>query len=121
MTLASWPGTLPQSPLMDGLEFQRANNKVSFSTEVGEPKERRRFTGRRKTVPLQLPALSTTQKDEFITFYETTLNDGADFFTWDDFETGEMGVAYKFVDPAPTVRSINGSQWRVSMTIRRIY
>ncbi|MCI0557370.1 MAG: hypothetical protein MN733_02665, partial [Nitrososphaera sp.] len=118
--LAVWPAELPQSPLLEGLSFGRVNNKVTFIVEGGnESKERKRFTGKRRVIPVQL-LLTQEQKDIFDTFYDTTLDDGVQFFTWKDFETGDVNVTYKFEDPQPTAE-FTGVSWRVQMMLLRVY
>jgi len=97
-----------------------------FDTEVGDPIERRRFTGKRKIVSLSWPQITQAQKDIFDDFYDNLLEDGSLLFVWKDFETGELAVNYKFVDPrpqvTPTVPDASGDmQWKISATIRRIF
>lgn len=121
-----WPSELPQSPLLQGLGFNRIPNTVSFETEVGDTIDRRRFTGKRTVVSISLPQCTQFQKDLFDEFYDETTKGGSLLFTWKDFETGISGAVYKFVDPHPTVAPstpdpAGGSNWRINFTMRRIY
>lgn len=124
--MAAWPASLPQNPLFRGLSTNRIRNSIDFEVEVGESISRRRFTGRRKIVEITLPECTETQKDTFVTFYETTTVDGNDVFTWDDFETGDTDVNYVFVSTStPRIEplSVRGGNptWKISFVVRRIY
>lgn len=124
--MVAFPAALPQSPLLQGLDFTRLTSSVIFEPEVGESIGRRRFTGNRKTIPFVLPVCSQEQHSIFFTFYDVTLEDGNLPFTWKDFETGELNVTYVFVDPRPKAApiapdSMGAMQWRISATIRRMF
>ncbi len=125
MVLAVFPAGIPQSPLMSGLEFKKVRNSIEFETEVGDSIGRRRFTGKRKMIPMTLPQMTLAQKTSLDTFYDTTLLDGTLAFTWKDFETGDTGVTYKFQGPpsfkATVPDSSNDMQWKVTFTLFRIY
>lgn len=119
--VAVYPAELPQSPLLDGLEFTREPNSINFEVEVGEGKGRRRFTGQRRTFPFQI-IVTQAQREIWDTFYDDTLADGTQLFFWTDPYTGETGVTFKFVnDSAPTITPLPPGKWKISTTVRRVF
>jgi hypothetical protein len=120
-TLPQWPSELPQSPLMDGLDIVRLANSIETNMDVGDPKSRRRFTGRRSIMTFGI-IVTAYQKSIFDNFYDNTLVDGNQPFTWTDIETGETAVTFVFEkDSPPKHQPIGGTKWRIDMAIRRIY
>lgn len=124
--MADFPIEMPQSPLIGDLSFSRISNSLVFDTEVGDPIERRRFTGKRKTINISWPQCSQAAKDAFDNFYDNILEDGSLYFTYTDFETGETGVTFKFMDPRPTAiptipDALGDMQWKISAVLRRIF
>lgn len=115
-----WPAELPQSPLFDSLQFQKVSNKISSDVEVGEGKERRRYTGKRRVMSFAMN-LTSEQKAIWDDFYDNILSDGVNLFSWKDPYTGETGVVFKFTDPAPKMIPISGSGWRVDAAVRRLF
>ena len=83
---ASWPGSLPQKPLL-GFTEQRQRNLAMFSPDVGPPKMRRRSTAVPVNSSITLK-LTDTQLATFDLFFEVTLADGTLPFTWPHPRTG---------------------------------
>jgi hypothetical protein len=80
---AAWPGTLPDTALMEGLIYAPMDQSVSTQMETGPPKRRRRFST--DVIPVQVPLILTgTELTAFLAFYNTTLDGGSAPFTWKD-------------------------------------
>ena len=93
--MASWPGTLPQTPLLQGFSQLERDTKIRSGMSYGPAKVRKRTTVIIYDVKMSL-LLSTADKDILKTFYLTTTNEGIDKFDWVDHLNGGT-VNYKFV------------------------
>lgn len=80
--MATWPATLPQTLLYDLTEKRQAG-KVRSTMEQGPAKQRTRFTAVTKDYDGSL-VMTQAQIATFKTFYEDTLGQGAESFTWVD-------------------------------------
>lgn len=79
--MANWPGTLPQSFLVDGFSLTKQKGADNNQTDVGPTISRQRFTatsrfftGRMFMTPTQFATLES--------FYRDTLFQGSTAFTW---------------------------------------
>ena len=104
--MATWPASLPQTLLYDLTEKRQAG-KVRSQMDTGPAKQRKRFTA---TVKEYVGALILTQAQlaTFKTFYETTLGEGVDSFTWVDPFT-EVSASLRFGDGEPEVQMVRPS------------
>jgi len=82
MAVPVWPATLPQCPLLNGWDETPQPSVTSFIPEVGPPKARRRSTAK-VWISSVTYRMSNAQILTFLTFYETTLEDGSLPFSWD--------------------------------------
>jgi hypothetical protein len=117
--MANWPVTIPQDFLREGFSRTPQPNVISFGTEVGEGKARRRSTARVKvhTASMQL---TLEQAQSFEAWFEDDLKDGALSFQMADPFKGDFGN-WKFDTATPhTLRELAEDLWLLSMTIRRI-
>ncbi len=112
--MAVWPASLPQTPLLRGFSQGLEDNLLRTEMDAGKDKVRRRFTAGIKPVRAST-ILTTTQKDTLITFYETTINDGADEWDWTDHLNGGT-VQYRFLSP-PDIRRLSGTKWEAAMQL----
>lgn len=79
MTTAAWPSTIPQCPIL-AFQEKPQTNVASFKPEVGPPKMRRRSTAKSWLTDVTF-RMTNAQVVTFLTFYETTLEDGSLPFT----------------------------------------
>ena len=80
--MASWPGTLPQTVLATAVRT-RQSGRVRSSMDSGPAKQRQRFSATTKNYDAEI-IVTGAQLTTFNTFYETTLGNGTDSFTWTD-------------------------------------
>lgn len=71
-----WPVTLPQKPLYAGNQETLPNNVISFSTEGGPAKRRKRYTAKGGTFPMTFK-MTAAQLATYRTFYNDTIEQGA--------------------------------------------
>lgn len=93
----AWPGTLPQTPLLEGYTESLPNQVIRSQMETGPAKVRRRFTAAIKPFTVNL-LMTLAQTVTLETFYETTLNGGVDQFTWLHPRTTDA-ITFRFVSP----------------------
>ena len=84
---AAWPVSLPAYPRRD-LTWSPKPNVISFGTEVGKGKRRRRSTYRSKLWSLSF-IMTDAQLADFVAFFEDDLEDGALPFEWVYPRTGD--------------------------------
>lgn len=94
--MANWPSTLPQSLLTAGLSRKHQPAKLRSKMDSGPAKQRTRFTAAVKMFDSTL-ILTGAQLTIFYNFYETTLGQGADSFTWKDPFT-DVACDLRFMD-----------------------
>jgi hypothetical protein len=86
-TAINWPSTLPGHPI-GSWSYKPQTSIIKSNMEVGEPKRRLRTTALYKKFSGTLE-MSAAQVETFITFVETTLNNGVLTFNWPDFINDE--------------------------------
>lgn len=99
--MASWPGTLPQTILATATRT-RQSGRVRSTMDSGPAKQRQRFTAVTKNYDAQI-ILTGAQLTTFNTFYETTIGNGTDSFTWTDPFTGVSETLRFREDPQETI------------------
>lgn len=99
--MASWPGTLPQTILATATRT-RQSGRVRSSMDSGPAKQRQRLTAVTKNYDAQI-ILTGAQLTTFNTFYETTIGNGTDSFTWTDPFTGSSETLRFREDPQETI------------------
>lgn len=111
-------------PSPDGFTAARQSNKIEFSTERGDSKVRRAYTGAIKDFDASF-TLTSPQADILDEFHDTTLVDGVEPFTWTDPRTLESGT-FRFLEPPQfsplggNPDSSNGIAWKAACKIRRV-
>ncbi len=83
---ATWPGTLPQSPI-HGWSERKLPNVVDSDTDAGPSKRRRRFTAAVRRITLSV-WLTLDQRATLEGFHTATLSDGSLPFDWVHPATG---------------------------------
>lgn len=117
--MPTWPETLPQVSLIDGLSYAPVQNVVAFATETGPGKLRRRSTARSKVVTMRF-LLDETQRATFLAFFEDDLEDGALTFELDDPVTGEL-AKWRFDPASPYSLTTPGRpNWSLSMNLLQV-
>lgn len=111
--MATWPATLPSSPLADGFNEQPPNLAIRTDMDAGPAKVRRRFTAgvRPMTVMFLLTKAQVATLDEF---YTSTLSGGTIRFDWTHPRTGSA-VEFRFTAP-PEYRA-DSDLWQVTMSL----
>jgi len=103
-----WPPTLPQLPLEESYQERPGEQTLRTEMTSGPSKTRRRFTADIRKFQMTFLMLNTdiTTLDSF---YDATLNGGADAFDFVDVRTGNV-ISLKFVSP-PIYTIVNGPHW----------
>ena len=114
---AAWPGTVNQYMRRNNYSEAPEANKASFQPEVGPPIERRRSSI--STVLIVGEGRGTrTEWDNLVTFYRTTLLDGALPFTRTNPDTGGT-ITCVFTEP-PKLISVGARYRHYSLSFRQI-
>jgi len=113
--MATWPASLPQSPLLDGYK-NRPQDSVLRSDFDGYTKQRNRFTAVLNTVTERY-FFTDAQYSTFKQFFETTLSNGSIEFQKPDPESGTTPL-YRFVEPYDPARV--GLYWIVTCNLEKL-
>lgn len=116
--MATWPGGLLQSPMREGFSQSFEDNLLRTNMDAGVAKQRLRTTSGPKTVRCKVFLNDATDLSTFTTFFNTTINYGADEFEWTDHVEGGT-VNYRFIRP-PTISKKGSSSWIVDMELEII-
>ena len=119
--MTAWPASLPQKPATGGWNGGPQDNRVSFQPEVGPNIDRRRGTARAHIYDARYAALTVTQLNTFVAFFETDLSDGIDTFTWTDPVYADAGV-WRFMPSSPpyTISEIGGDLYDLTFKVMRV-
>lgn len=113
-----WPASLPQSALR-GRSRAPLPNVISFGTEVGPGKVRRRSTARVKAHAFSF-LMTGAQVKIFEAFFENDLADGALSFRWNDPVAGTTGT-WRFDTSAPySETEVGPDQTQIDVKLNRI-
>lgn len=112
--MAAWPVSLPQYALADSYQESPRDILVRSSVDVGPEKRRPRYTSKPVDVSFAL-LMTSAQIDTFETFFEATLNWGADDFTWIHQRT-LAAATYTFA-ARPSYQPLGGGFWRVALQL----
>lgn len=109
--MATWPGTLPQQPLIRGYSRTHQPQTVRTEMSAGPAFVRRRFTAA-STLFAESFVLDKTQRQTFWDFFNNTCAGGSLAFDWTDPVTG--GAAeFRFVE-VPSERALSGIIFEVT-------
>lgn len=114
---ATWPGSLPQTPLPDNFNEALADNAVRFKPDVGPPKTRRRGTA--AETPMQVTFyMHANQRADLTTFFRDTLLSGTLPFLWNDPITQVLST-FMFAAPPP-MPVVGPTLSKVSLSLYRL-
>lgn len=112
--MATWPVTLPQSPLLAGYKEDPVDSRIRSSVDAGAQKVRNRYTANVINVTEQY-WLTEAQYNTFIDFYEDTLGNGAESFSKPHpFRIGTK--LYRFLSPYSQMNS-SGNFYQVQLNL----
>lgn len=112
--MPAWPGSLPQKPLLEGLQEQAPTLTVRTQMDAGPPKIRKRFTAGIRLFSLLL-SLTKAQVETLDVFFVTTSNGGATPFDWTHPRTA-ASVTFRFVSP-PAYHPLADDVWRAQLEL----
>lgn len=115
--MASWPATLPQQVLRDGLGETLPDTALRTSMDVGPAKLRRRSSAAVRPISAAVN-LSTSQAADLETFYVSTLEGGTLPFDMADPRTGTT-YSFRFTSP-PGLSPLGATIWRASLALERL-
>jgi hypothetical protein len=95
--MATWPATLPQSPLINGYNEVPEDARLVSEVDAGSRKIRNRYTAASEFVNENY-VLTAAQYATLKSFYKTTLGNGAEEFTKENPIT-ETDLLYRFTAP----------------------
>ena len=111
--MATWPETLPQSPLVDGFSSTKADGRLRSSMDAGPDKVRRRFTAVPKILTCSF-YMTAAQRTSFWTFFDDTLIEGSLKYDWAHPITKVVSECR--IKDVPEEIKI-GYGWRISFTV----
>jgi len=113
--MSTWPANLP-GPILEGFSKKRLTGLKSTDMEIGPPRSRRVTTSRYSEVSVKW-LFTQDQYDKFITFFETALHAGSDWFdaTWRI--DGMRSAKSLRVKGGEFSDERQGDHWRVSATL----
>lgn len=97
-----WPASLEQKLQVQGFQQTLGNTVIKSETEIGLPKERRRFTKGIDRIGATI-IINRTDIATFDNFYNTTLNGGILTFEFTD-PISDTLKEYKFDTSSPPVK-----------------
>lgn len=114
MANPTWPATLPQVLLLEGMQEQSPNVTVRTSMDAGPAKVRRRFSAGVRNFQGRL-VLTTEQVETLDVFHQETLLGGAVAFDWTHPRKG-TAVAMRIIEP-PAYRPLGAGQWETALSL----
>lgn len=112
----AWPAGLPQHVLVDGYNEGEAKTNISTQPDIGPPITRTRTTAGPRPLAFSL-LLTGADLGTLLTFYRTTLANGALPFTFPAPRGGETYLVKFQEDGAPNVTSAGGDNYNVAMKV----
>lgn len=114
--METWPHSLPQCPLVEGYSEEVNNTRLESMPDAGAAKVRNRFTA----VPINITEnyyLTAQQKEDFLTFYHTTIKNGAENFLKPYYSNGQNRV-YRISPSSTYSLEFNGVFWMLSLELQ---
>ena len=115
--MASWPVTLPQYVLREGLGETLPDTALRTEMDAGPAKLRRRTSAAVRPISAAVN-LSTSQAADLETFYVDTLEGGTLPFDMADPRTGTT-YSFRFTAP-PALYPLGATLWRASLALERL-
>lgn len=97
--MATWPASLPQSPLVNGFSRQKLQNRRSFEPEGGKSTHILFYSAVPEIMEVSF-IMDESQRQTFNTFYENDTLFGTQPFTFKDPQT-QNDVTVRFVGDPP--------------------
>jgi hypothetical protein len=117
---AAWPDTLPRYAKV-GRSGGPQSNVVSFQPEIGPSIDRRRASLALRRYQVELPPMTQSERDVFVTFFEETLHDGVLPFTfWDPFSDGDRLFRFVPADPPYVETFVTGGLIAIRFELTRL-
>jgi len=110
--MTAWPGSLPQTPLVQGYVQSYKDTAIRSTMDQGPDKLRRRVTKPLRLVQMQF-MMTLAQVQTLRTFYNTTIQ-GIGLVDMTDSLTG-VTTNYRFVGP-PSFNFVEANNWAVGIT-----
>jgi hypothetical protein len=115
--MSTWPVTLPASPLINGYNEVDEDSRLVSDVDAGQRKIRNRYTANAKFITENY-ILTETQYIALMTFYRTTLSNGATPFTKQHPIT-ETSMLYRFNAPI-NLNSVEYPYYSVTLSLEII-
>jgi len=116
-----WPVSLPQT-LEIGAQETRQPGLLRFDTDIGPPKQRRRFSATSRFFSGTM-LMTAAQRATFETFYVTTSQQGSAAFDYIDPLDGST-QDFRFTAPPQFEALVGGAAgaalWRASVSLERV-
>ena len=116
MTSITWPSTLPQVLLLDGLNGKKKSSVVRTEMDAGPSKQRRRYTIATKDFKGCI-VVTESQRQLLSDFYDNVLGHGALRFVMKDPQTLEYSE-FRFKEDYDE-DSLDGN-WRITMNLEKM-
>lgn len=115
MSIAEWPSTIPDSPLLEDYNRTTQPSRVISNVGAGANKMRGRFRATPRPVT-EVFVMKDSEREIFENFYQNDINGGAERFLKQDPVTG-LVKEYRFRESEPEIDNIgydnNGPVWRI--------
>lgn len=116
MTSITWPSTLPQVLLLDGLNGKKKSSVVRTEMDSGPAKQRRRYTVSTKYFKGSM-VVTESQRRILENFYDNILGHGTIRFVMKDPQTLEY-AEFRFKEEYDE-DSLDGN-WRITMNLEKM-
>lgn len=112
--MPTWPASLPQEPLADGLQGERQETIIRNETSWGPPIQRRKFSAYYEKFIMKM-IMTKAQLQTLAQFFDIDLANGSSEFDWVHPITGEAKKA-RFYAPY-SYNYLNGGYFEVTLPI----
>lgn len=117
MAIATWPLSLPEYPLVQGMREQPQSATVRSDPDYGPALQRRRFSAITRKMEVSF-SLDGTQYATFKDFFHNTLLDGADKFEFTD-PFDDATYEFRFTETYTTTAKKKG-RYTIQATLERL-
>ena len=117
MSTPVYPASLPSLDRLSHLDINLGSNVRRTAMSTGPQKVRRVSTATPDPIAMGHRAFTQTQRNTFITFFKTTLSDGALAFEMADPLGGTS--EFRFLQP-PNIKPSGGDKWAISVRLERM-
>jgi len=117
--MASWPSTVPQSPLIDGFRRQKRQNRRDFDPEGGKSTSILFYTAVADVLEIEIYLEGEQQRQDFEDFYDNDILFGTQPFDYLDPQTEQIGQ-FRFVGAPPEFTPQGHRDFIVSFTLEKL-